>query len=285
MKTYPEGHVYIIENNFDSRIYIGSTVFPIEHRFKQHIRSASKNTDCLFHLYMKEHGPENFFISCLHTEYNVTLHRLQTIEKSFIQDFGDLNTVHNRMEVVKKIKDTVKKPATIFEFKPPEMNLDLILSKTKDFNRVLSISEIKDLIFVEDTNIGKIMNDLCSSPEIALSSNTITWLGYDNVQQKNNKAYFVKLLKTFNIKFKQIKSTDQEFSKFPELVEEAKIFNKNILSKKQWVVMSSTDFKQIVMMLRTSRADDIRNYYLSIDELFRIYPQYVNSVEFAKHKA
>ncbi len=69
VKTYSEGYIYMIENNFDSKIYIGCTVFPIEKRFAQHKNSANKKfPTCLFHLFMKEHGVENFFISCLHTE-------------------------------------------------------------------------------------------------------------------------------------------------------------------------------------------------------------------------
>ncbi|ATE87111.1 hypothetical protein [Shrimp hemocyte iridescent virus] len=109
---------------------------------------------------------------------------------------------------------------------------------------------------------------------VILDGLIMNWLGYEHEHEGDRKAAFIKLLKAHNIKFEQINHKHQDFSKYPELVEEAKNLIPNVLSKKMWIVMGSRDFKRMVMCLRTKRAHEIREYYLCIEDLFKMYCEY-----------
>ncbi|ASZ85005.1 025L [Cherax quadricarinatus iridovirus] len=109
---------------------------------------------------------------------------------------------------------------------------------------------------------------------IHVDTMVITWLGYDNKEPRLNKQSFIKLLTSHQIEFTRIKHEDPNFSKYPELVEEAKKYSKAVLKNKSWIIMNSDDFKMMVMCLQTKKAMDIRKYYLSIEKLFKMYCEY-----------
>ena len=102
----------------------------------------------------------------------------------------------------------------------------------------------------------------------------LEWLGYENEQVNDKKGTFIKLLKSHDVQFKQIKHTDPEFINYPELVDEAKQYTIQALNSKQWIIMNSRDFKEMVMCLRTKKAGQIRKYYLSLEDLFKMYCEY-----------
>lgn len=118
----------------------------------------------------------------------------------------------------------------------------------------------------------------------SLGASVLEWLGYDNTQERNRKAKFIELLDTHNISYIQIKHTDPSFQDYPDLVEEAANLSVAALKRKQWIIMGSRDFKKMVMFLRTSRADDIREYYLCIEELFKMYCEYTLHFQFRREQ-
>ena len=205
MNTYPEGYIYAIENTLDTNVYIGSTIKPIGFRFKQHIRSAKRSPQCTFHKYMALHGCDNFFITCLHTEYNVSICKLQMLERSYIQGYGSLNTVHSKSDVV--VSDDVlnkvgrKTRKTVFETEMPDITLDLIFDVTEECDELLSLIELRDRIFDDTSNMSKAMAEMCSSEKISITKGVLEWLGYDSEKDYDNKASFIKLLKTYVFNF------------------------------------------------------------------------------------
>ena len=100
------------------------------------------------------------------------------------------------------------------------------------------------------------------------------WLGYDSAQARDNKAAFIKLLKAEKMPYTQIKHTDPDFDKYPELVKEASTMTPVALNRQKWIVMDSKDFKKTVMCLGTKKADAIRRYYISLEKLFKMYCEY-----------
>ncbi len=109
---------------------------------------------------------------------------------------------------------------------------------------------------------------------VTIDASVIDWLGYDSKQDRDNKATFLKLLKSHNIDFSEIKHSDKNFSKYPKLVKEAESLTKEALKRKQWIIMDSDDFKMMVMCLKTKKAMDIRRYYLAIEKLFKMFCEY-----------
>lgn len=94
------GYIYCIENNFDDSIYIGSTIRSIHERFLEHISAAKKNPKTTFHLFMKEHGVDNFSVSMLEQLENITIFELRNVEESYIRDYSSLNTANGTNEPI-----------------------------------------------------------------------------------------------------------------------------------------------------------------------------------------
>ncbi|ASZ85106.1 126L [Cherax quadricarinatus iridovirus] len=187
MEIYPEGYIYMIENNFDSKIYIGYTTIPVEEKFIQH--KTSTNNKMPFHVFMKTHGPENFSVKCLHTATNVSICDLQILERSFIKDLNELN--QNQL-----IPDDLKKSREkIFEYEYPEITLEYILEITKDYDKILQPNDFIKFIFPDDVNVGKIIDGFKSSGKV--TKQILDWLGCE-------KSSFLKRLASHNIEFKLI---------------------------------------------------------------------------------
>ena len=124
------------------------------------------------------HGCDNFFVTCLHTERDVTIEKLQKLEISYIQDYGSLNTVHSKSEVVipDKVGSKSKVRRVVFEHEMPDITLDLILEVTNDCDELLSFIELRDRIFEETENMGKVMAEMCTSKKICITKATMEWL-------------------------------------------------------------------------------------------------------------
>ena len=127
---------------------------------------------------------------------------------------------------------------------------------------------------IDQFMINKFWQCVSENVSVHMDADILEWLGYDSEDGKDNKASFIKLLKAHNIKFKQIKHDDPTFQNYPDLVEEAKMLSAQSIHKKKWIIMGSRDFKKMVMCLRTSRADAIREYYLALEDLFKMYCEY-----------
>jgi len=283
MSTYPIGYIYAIENTFDTNVYIGSTIKPVEERFRQHVNSAKRTPECVFHKYMALHGCENFYVTCIETVYNVTICQLQMLERSFIKGYGSLNTVHSKSDIV--IPDSVlskvgqkTKPARVFEYEMPNITLELILEVTKDCYELVPFIELRDMIFDDTNNMSKAMEEMCSSEKsnLVVTKAVLEWLGYDNDQERNRKQTFLKLLKSNDINFRQIKHNDPDFNQYPEFVEEAKTMSDRVLTRQQWIILDAQDFKRVVFSLRTKRSREIVNYYLSLERLMAMYTEYTH---------
>lgn len=109
---------------------------------------------------------------------------------------------------------------------------------------------------------------------ILVDAAVLEWLGYDHDQERNRKQAFLKLLKANTITHKQIKHTDDDFGQYSEAVEEAKTLSSAALKSQKWLVLNSNDFKRVVFNLKTKRAQEIHNYYLSLEQLFAMYAEY-----------
>ena len=144
---------------------------------------------------------------------------------------------------------------------------------------------IEAVMFRIDTMmLNKFWQCVAENRCVHMDTSILEWLGYDNEEERFNKASFIKLLKSHNIEFKQIKHTDPEFQNYPDLVEEASNLSAQSLHQKKWIIMGSRDFKEMVMCLRTSKASEIRQYYLAIEDLFKMYCEYTLHFQLRREK-
>lgn len=60
-----QGYIYLIENKINGKKYVGCTVYTIEHRFQEHIKTISRSPNRPLYRAMKKYGIGNFSISAL----------------------------------------------------------------------------------------------------------------------------------------------------------------------------------------------------------------------------
>ena len=127
---------------------------------------------------------------------------------------------------------------------------------------------------IDQFMFDKFWQSVSKSSCVVILTAVIDWLGYDSMEERFNKASFIDLLKSHEIQFKHIKHTDPEFENYPELVDDAKTMTVAALKSKKWIIIDSDDFKRMVMCLRTKKAEQIRDYYISLEKLFKMYCEY-----------
>ena len=59
------GYIYKIVNSVNSKIYVGSTIGPLEYRFKQHLREAKTHPNRKFYIEVNNLGPDKFNVEII----------------------------------------------------------------------------------------------------------------------------------------------------------------------------------------------------------------------------
>lgn len=85
----PFGIIYKLTNKVDGKIYIGQTVFSVEHRWKRHVEYAKRGGEGYLQKAIRMHGAESFTQEKIATAYDK--HQLDELEKHYILHFDSLN--------------------------------------------------------------------------------------------------------------------------------------------------------------------------------------------------
>ncbi|CCV02109.1 hypothetical protein IIV25_091R [Invertebrate iridovirus 25] len=284
MTTKKVGYVYAIENNFDTSIYIGLTTKTIKERFAQHLQSArSQRASCILHLFMAKHGPENFTIRELRkVEYNSII-ELHLVEEECIKDFGDLNTVYNSRSyemaglslnrIVKERKGK-ERPVVVSKVPKKEDAMEIACEAEEYPNNKISLSSFIDLFIPQTENYGKILDDLTSeSGKIHVSPTVLEWFGYEGEIKEQKKA-FIKMLRRNEIEYHQLNQKDKEIEYYPSIKTEIAKMPSCDAVKSKFLIMEPNAIKMAIMQLKTKNGHTIRQYYIDLEELLKLYTEY-----------
>ncbi|AAB94462.1 146R [Invertebrate iridescent virus Kaz2018] len=243
-----KGYIYVIENNFDNHVYIGSTVDSLENRFRRHKADALKRPSCLFHTYMKKHGVDNFVIKLLKEVEIISILDLHLLEQNFIKDYGTLNTLHGKLknlEINDKPTNVVLSKQTPF-FTTIEPNIVKTEDVLKEIttNPSISLKELIDIFIEEEQNFGTILNEMTCQHKIYISKKLLKWIGYEGDYKKQRDS-FKKLLKRHNIDFEELKSNDIECENYPEIKVDMANLSNGVISQSKWLILNIYNFKYI----------------------------------------
>ncbi|CCV02232.1 hypothetical protein IIV30_037R [Invertebrate iridescent virus 30] len=278
------GYVYAIENNFDASIYIGLTTKSIKERYAQHLQAAkSKHASCILHKFMALHGPENFSVRELRrVEYN-SLIELQLVEEECIKDFGNLNTVYNSRSyemagiTLDKVARERKPPKdkVILPPLPPKKEIMEIACEAEEIpNKKISINHFISLFIEEDRNYGKILDDLTVEGKILVGTLVLNWFGYEGEYRKQ-KQNFKKMLRNNNILYRELTWDDKELEQIPTSQQELQLLpHDGARACSKFLVMDPRDLKMAIMQLKTKNGHIIREYYIDLEELLKMYTEY-----------
>lgn len=82
------GIIYKVLNKVNSKIYIGKTIFTLEKRKNDHIKTMESNPKSYFHKAIKKYGVDNFKWEILQESDNI---HLLELEKEFIKKYNSTN--------------------------------------------------------------------------------------------------------------------------------------------------------------------------------------------------
>lgn len=106
-----------------------------------------------------------------------------------------------------------------------------------------------------------------------LSSLLLQCLGYEGkgfTQQQAVKRF----LKSNNIQPLELSSDDPRVELYDSIKEEMQIMKPNVIANRKWLIIEPREFKKVIMKLNTKNGDSIREYYIRLEELIKLYLEY-----------
>ena len=147
---------------------------------------------------------------------------------------------------------------------------------------------------IDEDTFDRFYHNLQDDIPIYLDENIIKWCGYEG-ELFNQKRRFMELIQSNGISIIELNNTEYvEFCNsvyqtspddksdtnsentdidYSTLYPDPKTFNSKAQRTKHILIMPD-DFKKVVMMLKTKKGNQIREYYISLEKLIKIYMEY-----------
>jgi len=147
----------------------------------------------------------------------------------------------------------------------------------KALNKSLDLLDITEFIKVTKFKLNMVMFDyfwqvVVGNTRVHLSSALLEWFGYEG-EVKDQKRAFTKMLKRNGISFNELSQHDKEIELYPTIKEELQLLPSNVTNTR-FILMEPKDLKMAIMQLKTKNGHIIRQYYVDLEELLKIYTEY-----------
>ncbi|CCV02011.1 hypothetical protein IIV22A_167R [Invertebrate iridescent virus 22] len=102
----------------------------------------------------------------------------------------------------------------------------------------------------------------------------LEWFGYDGEYFKQ-KQNFKKMLKNNNIQYHELTKDNKEIEQYPTFQQELQLLPHNgARTCSKFLIMQPKDLKMAIMQLKTKNGHIIREYYIDLEELLKLYTEY-----------
>jgi hypothetical protein len=150
----------------------------------------------------------------------------------------------------------------------------------KALDKSFSLLDIMKFIEVTKFKLNMTMFDYFWQVVVGGSHNTGTlvgtrvleWFGYEG-EYKKQKQNFKKMLNNNDIFYRELTQKDEELSTITAIQEELQLIPSNVMNSK-FLVMEPNDLKMAIMQLKTKNGHIIRQYYIDLEELLKLYVEY-----------
>ena len=83
------------------------------------------------------------------------------------------------------------------------------------------------------------------------------------------------MLKRNNISFEELTQKDEEIEQYPTIQDELKLVsNEGARQNSKFLIMEPRNLKMAIMQLKTKNGHVIRDYYIDMEELLKLYVEY-----------
>jgi hypothetical protein len=109
---------------------------------------------------------------------------------------------------------------------------------------------------------------------VHLVTSVFEWFGYEG-ELREQKRNFLKMLKNNDIPYHELSQKDDKKIKlYPTIQEELVKYNEGSQSRSKFLIMEPKDLKMAIMQLKTKNGHIIRQYYIDLEELLKMYVEY-----------
>jgi hypothetical protein len=149
----------------------------------------------------------------------------------------------------------------------------------KALNKSFKLLDIMEFIKVTKFKLNMAMFDyfwqvVVGNHRSHLTSVVLEWFGYEG-DTKVQKQNFIKMLKRNNISFEELTQKDEEIKQYPTIQEELQLLpHEGAKSSAKFLIMQPNDLKMAIMQLKTKNGHIIRQYYIDLEELLKLYVEY-----------
>ncbi|ADO00488.1 hypothetical protein WIV_gp144 [Wiseana iridescent virus] len=148
----------------------------------------------------------------------------------------------------------------------------------KALNKSLSLLNIIQFIEVTKFKINSVMFDyfwqvVVGNHSVHLVTMIFDWFGYEG-ENKEQKRNFKKMLKNNNISYRELTHKDNEIELYPSIKKELSKMATCDIVKSKFLIMEPKDLKMAIMQLKTKNGHTIRQYYIDLEELLKLYTEY-----------
>ncbi|CCU56180.1 N1R/p28-like protein [Choristoneura rosaceana entomopoxvirus 'L'] len=98
------------------------------------------------------------------------------------------------------------------------------------------------------------------------------------------KRNLIKSLKQYNLQYIELKYNDDITLEYEYIRNEINKSTNNNIVQKKWILLTVRNFKKLILSLRTKVADEIRDYYITLEDILYDYSKYISNYNIKKEK-
>ncbi|CCV02252.1 hypothetical protein IIV30_057R [Invertebrate iridescent virus 30] len=152
----------------------------------------------------------------------------------------------------------------------PKINKALNASfKLLDITKFIEITEFKLNMVMFDYFWQIVVGQVTG---LHVSTSILQWFGYTG-EYKAQKDAFLRILKRNNISYQELTQKDKKIEMYPTIQEELQLIPSNVKHSK-FLIMEPDDLKMAIMQLKTKNGNTIRQYYIDLEKLLKMYTEY-----------
>jgi hypothetical protein len=149
----------------------------------------------------------------------------------------------------------------------------------KALNKSFKLLDILEFIKVTKFKLNMVMFDYFWQVVVGnrrghLTATVLEWFGYEG-EIREQKRLFIRMLKRNDISYYELTQNDKDIELYPTIKEELKLVkNEGARQNSKFLIMEPDDLKMAIMQLKTKNGHIIRQYYIDLEKLLKMYVEY-----------
>ncbi|ADO00528.1 hypothetical protein WIV_gp184 [Wiseana iridescent virus] len=148
----------------------------------------------------------------------------------------------------------------------------------KTLDKSFKLLDVVEFVKVTKFKLNTVMFDyfwqvVVGKSRLHVSTAVLEWFGYLGEYRKQKEA-FLKILRRNEISYRELTKKDKEIELYPTIKEELQTVNEGAQACSKFLIMEPDDLKMAIMQLKTKNGHTIRQYYIDLEKLLKMYTEY-----------